>query len=119
MSLGHYCEIKRGFFVLRDCGQVASHVCHICSRAVCEEHTRLEGATLCCLECLARDQEDSEESEAYDWEWVYYYRQSYEADADTTPPPTYDDSDVQAFEQPGGEALPTTDDDSDDSALES
>jgi hypothetical protein len=42
----------------------------------------------------------------------------YTADVDTTPPPTYNDDDVQAFEQPGREAL-QMDDDNADSALES
>ena len=118
MSLEHYCQIKRGFFVLRGCGQLAPHICHVCSRAVCQEHARLAGTTLRCLECLASDQEATTEPETYDWQWVYYYRQAYEADGDATPPPTYDDNDVQAFEQPDREAL-QTDDDGDDSALES
>ena len=118
MSLERYCGVRRGFFVLRDCGQVAPHVCHVCSRAICQEHARFEGTTLRCLECLAQDQEDTAEPETYDWGWVYYYRQLYMADVDTTLPPTYTDDDVQAFEQPGREAL-QTDDDNDDSALES
>jgi len=95
MSLEHYCQIKRGFFVLRDCGQVAPYICHVCSRAVCQEHARLEGTTLRCLECLARDHDTTaEEPETYDWEWVYAYRQAYEADANVTPPPIYDNDDV-------------------------
>jgi hypothetical protein len=42
----------------------------------------------------------------------------YLAEAETPPPPAYNDADVQAFEQPEREAL-QTDDDNDDSALES
>ena len=117
MSLEYYCQIKRGFFVLRGCGQLAPHICHVCSGAVCQEHARLAETTLRCLECLASDQEATTEPETYDWQWVYYYRQAYEADGDATLPPTYDDNDVQAFEQPDREALQT--DDGDDSALES
>ncbi len=79
----------------------------------------MEGTMLRCLECLARAHDTTaEEPETYDSEWVYTYRQAYEADAEVTPP-IYDADDVQAFAQPGGEALQADDDDSADSALES
>jgi hypothetical protein len=101
-------------FVLRDWG--IARICRLSKLSV-KSTSGLLGRR-CAVECLARDQEVMEESETYNWEWVYFYRQAYEAEADVTPPPTYDDDDVQAFEQPGREAL-QTDDDGDDSALES
>jgi len=118
MSLAQQCAIQRGFFVLRDCGELALQSCHICSRPVCQEHARLEGTMLRCLECLARAQADVEETDAYNGTWLYYQRQSYAADAAETSPPTYDAADVQAFAQPGREEL-QSEDDSADSALES
>jgi hypothetical protein len=55
------CIVKRGFFVLRDCGKQAMNACSFCSRAVCQEHSLMRGQTLVCLDCNARQQQLTDE----------------------------------------------------------
>jgi hypothetical protein len=55
------CIVKRGFFVLRDCGKQAINACSFCSRAVCPEHSLMRGQTLVCLDCNARQQQLTDE----------------------------------------------------------
>ena len=55
------CIVKRGFFVLRDCGNSAINACSFCSRAVCQEHSFMRGQTLVCLDCNGRQQQLTEE----------------------------------------------------------
>lgn len=95
------CAVKRGFVTLRDCGAEASDTCGVCSRPVCQEHTKVAAGGLFCVECYARKQNDDlaagEKSlpggegaktkasakalrGEQDWEdnsWPYYYRHNY------------------------------------------
>ncbi len=60
------CEIKTGFFVLKDCENAAVDTCSICGRAVCQEHKRFVPENMrkpeavenlenqvCCMDCYA------------------------------------------------------------------
>jgi hypothetical protein len=60
MGMGR-CIVKRGFFVLRDCGNPAIAGCSFCSRPVCREHSFLRGQTPVCLDCNARQQQLSDD----------------------------------------------------------
>jgi hypothetical protein len=57
------CAVKRGFFVLRDCGNHAINSCSFCSRLVCHEHGFTRGQTLVCLDCNARQQQLKEDEQ--------------------------------------------------------
>lgn len=51
------CAVKRGIVTLRDCGNEAGDACAECSRPMCQEHSRISGAELLCVECFARRQQ--------------------------------------------------------------
>jgi hypothetical protein len=83
------CELKRGFFVMRECPVPATSHCGSCQRAICLLHTAPDLGT--CVECARQDSD-----EYYDDYWVYsyrdqYYQQGYE-------PFKYTDEDYASFE---------------------
>lgn len=112
------CAVKRGFFVLRDCAELAPAVCTACSRPMCPAHTSLAGSV--CVECSARQEELSEDDmrrrlDDVDW-WAdarapYYYRHRYYSREHYRPvnlgtlDDYYDDYDVRSFEKGETEAL--------------
>ena len=66
-----HCLIRRGFFVLRDCGVAAASTCSACHRPVCEEHMKSTGT---CVECHGKSVEvDDYHTDA----WVHRYRHGY------------------------------------------
>jgi len=48
------CAVKRGLFVLRDCGGQAAAQCSECGRPVCYQHMVSRGVAKFCVECNAR-----------------------------------------------------------------
>ncbi|HSE99143.1 MAG TPA: hypothetical protein VLD57_12820, partial [Blastocatellia bacterium] len=75
------CEVRRGFFVLRDCGEPAFNTCMECGRSMCAAHTSMSEAMLC-VECGARhhvNEENNGEEDAgwYDGQQTYAYRHNY------------------------------------------
>jgi len=67
------CRVKRGFFVLSDCGRPADLSCSKCQRAACDEHlTQRDGQPLC-HDCRARE----EQSDHYHDNWPHRYRHGY------------------------------------------
>ena len=94
------CQIKRGFFVLRDCGKPAVATCSVCGRSVCAEHQIKWLASAMCVDCNARRSEaDTEPEDIYTHRHWHYQHNDY--------PPIYggsnydsyyDDYDVRSFE---------------------
>ncbi len=51
------CRAKRGFFSLRDCGEMAVKQCVSCSRPMCAKHLSPASGFTRCLDCDARSAE--------------------------------------------------------------
>lgn len=106
------CLVKKGFFVLRDCGNKASQTCSSCERTFCRECSSPERPQLC-VECWARQQQahlshkEWDEAEAQQWHdsaWVYAYRNRFYHDDKYKPfyagkylDDYYDDYDLRSF----------------------
>ena len=70
------CMCKRGFFMLRDCGNPAERPCRLCSRPVCREHLSPAADMTTCVECAGRAEEETD-AYADDPGWAYRYRRRY------------------------------------------
>jgi hypothetical protein len=46
------CQMTRGFFIVRECGDPASDRCFSCGKAVCVEHRTATKDGVRCMECL-------------------------------------------------------------------
>ncbi len=79
------CAVKRGFFVLRDCGNPAINSCQMCNRPVCREHRYASQQYLVCVDCHARQQQTLEQERIDDFSGneertpnsLYNYRHRY------------------------------------------
>ena len=76
------CSVKRGFFMLRPCGNSASAQCSECQRAICGEHISALEGRMVCVECKARKTEANRsrqpvDYDPYDRNWAYSYRHGY------------------------------------------
>lgn len=95
------CQVKRGFFVLRDCGNGAVAVCSLCNRAVCSEHITPGIAQITCVDCHARQQQTDDPDDIYTYRHRYYtethYAPIYSGGTYET---YYDDYDVRSFDPP-------------------
>jgi hypothetical protein len=124
------CAVKRGIITLRDCGNEASDTCTVCARPMCQEHTRVRGAELLCVECFARQAEEqtagqatrgtktqgaSRQTRESDWEdesWPYVYRHHYYTSYHYQPfyygsyyDSYYDSYDMRSFDRGSADAL--------------
>ena len=106
------CAVKKGFFMLRDCGQTTARVCARCARFVCEAHSIDRDTTFLCQECLAKAND-------HEGDWVHDYRHRYYVRTRYSPYYSghyydhyYDDYDVRAFDRELSEPVDTGDDDS-------
>ncbi len=45
------CQLKKGFFVLRDCTNRADNPCSVCGRIVCPDHYQLVNGQIVCHDC--------------------------------------------------------------------
>jgi hypothetical protein len=118
------CAVKRGIITLRDCGNEGSDMCAVCTRPMCQEHTRIRGAELLCVECFAKQEEQKKvetttkpakgqqqparQNEWEDESWPYSYRHHYYTTYHYSPFYTgsyyggyYSDYDVRSFENTG------------------
>jgi hypothetical protein len=106
------CAVKRGFFVLRDCGNPAMNTCQSCGRPVCREHRVASQQSLLCVDCHARQQQTLEQerldafssNDARTESSLYAYRHSYYTHSHYAPFYTglyysnyYDTYDARAF----------------------
>jgi len=48
------CQIKKGMFVLNECGEIAKAQCSQCGKNVCSKHAEQEGEQIICVECFAK-----------------------------------------------------------------
>jgi hypothetical protein len=99
------CLCKRGFFVLRDCGQPAEKPCERCARPICREHLSQRTEFRLCVECAARDQDLSDPA---DRDWLYGYRSTYYTGDRYTPiylgsDTSFSDYDYRSFDSTVGD----------------
>jgi hypothetical protein len=52
-----HCRAKRGFFSLRDCGEMAVKQCALCGRPMCAAHLSPQSGFSRCLDCEGRQAE--------------------------------------------------------------
>ncbi|GAB4272765.1 MAG: hypothetical protein Kow0029_11790 [Candidatus Rifleibacteriota bacterium] len=84
------CQMKKGFFFLRDCEKEATISCSVCGREFCPEHIRmLPGQNEpACLDCLGKRMQIANRKKSgrsdydyddyyYDSSWSYGYRHRY------------------------------------------
>ncbi len=86
------CNMKRGFFFLRDCDHPAHQSCCVCGKAFCNDHLRIKPGSNepVCLDCLGKtmQQQSQDKTKAagrdrynddyyYDDVWCYGYRYNY------------------------------------------
>jgi hypothetical protein len=95
------CQVKRGFFVLRDCGKTIQFYCSECGRGICEEHRAKGPSSTICVDCEARQPRFATDPD----EDIYTYRHQYYQRSDYQPlyggrnyDSYYDDYDVRSFE---------------------
>lgn len=73
------CEMKEGFFILRDCKNPGTIVCPKCNRKVCSKHSKLlKGSDApMCLDCIGKAMQSARKSKksgwSNDWDDDYYY----------------------------------------------
>ena len=114
------CTVRRGFFVLRDCGAAATGMCATCARPVCQEHGVLVGAALHCVECRARENAPVNDPAWHERATPFVHRQRFYSGGHYSPIYTghhhhwhssYDDYDVRSFDNDRVEYLGAGDDD--------
>ncbi len=118
------CRVRRGFFVLRDCGAASVATCGDCRRAHCEDHGT--GAANRCVECAARAKEGVPDDPS-DPAWAASFRGRYYRGAHYNPiyfasgdgGSTFDDYDARSFDAPEGSAAADFGDDGDGRGLDS
>jgi len=81
------CRAKRGFFSLRDCGEMAVKDCVLCGRPVCSQHLSPQSGYTRCLDCEGRATEKKvldpkappppPDAPLTDRGWAYRYRDRY------------------------------------------
>ncbi|EKD81327.1 MAG: hypothetical protein ACD_39C01858G0001 [uncultured bacterium] len=118
------CNMKRGFFFLRDCDYPAHQNCTSCGKAFCNEHLRIRPGVNepVCLDCLGKTiQQQSQDKDKkldtrdgsyddyyYDTAWCYGYRSNYYTSGSYSPwyfgtaakaeSSGFNDSDFRVFE---------------------
>jgi hypothetical protein len=77
---------KRGFFSLRDCGEMAVKNCALCGRPMCSAHLSPRSGFVNCLDCDARQSEQTALGQPTDDpNWTYRYRDRYYSSAGYAP----------------------------------
>lgn len=79
------CQLKKGLFVLSECGKPASVQCADCGIHVCHQHSKQDGAKLVCVECYSKNQEGnkgksrslSERMRTSDWSFNSFWFHSW------------------------------------------
>lgn len=104
------CQIKKGLFVVRECGGFAAHTCKECGKYTCSQHGTKEDDGIICGECYAkRDRERRKEEGVhryyddyyfdnnlfYTYLWYDSYRYSFYNEYNYSP---FDSSDYDSFD---------------------
>ncbi len=89
------CRAKRGFFSLRDCGEMPVKQCALCGRPMCSPHLSPQSGFTRCLDCdgravekqvLQKDQPPPPPDQPItDPAWSYRYRDRYYSTAHYAP----------------------------------
>jgi len=48
------CQVKKGIFVLKECGEISGVKCDSCGISVCGKHGKQNGPQVVCPECYAK-----------------------------------------------------------------
>ena len=127
-----HCRAKRGFFSLRDCGEMAVKQCALCGRPVCSMHLSPQSGFTNCLDCEGRQserqalqptqqqQQASPDQPLTDPGWSYRYRNGYYSRSGYAPIYTgshydsyYDRYDTRSFDSSMASRGPSSSIDSD------
>lgn len=84
------CDLKSGFFSLRDCDGAPAGACSECGRTACTRHLSPASGFTKCLDCWARSSQQGPQEEgrpadavgedaALDDQWTYGYRHRFYA----------------------------------------
>ena len=116
------CNMKRGFFFLRDCDHPAHQSCSSCQKSFCAEHLRIKPGVNepVCLDCLGKAMQQQSQNPKknngrdsyyddyyYDNAWCYGYRSNYYSSSRYAPwylgsasqdDAQFNDHDVRVFE---------------------
>ncbi len=111
------CQMKKGFFYLRECDKDAVATCTVCGRQFCSAHMRMMPGQNqpACLDCLGKQMQtakaaqknrDYDDDYYYDSVWCYGYRHRYYDntryspwyDGDDFEDSYYSDLDVRSFD---------------------
>ena len=104
------CQVKKGFFVLKDCGSLSVGHCKICRKEVCENHSKhlIEDDRLLCIECFVKHVQQEKpviQDEIARWQtgesrnyglWYYYMRDDFYSKENYEP---FTDFDANAFNE--------------------
>ncbi len=122
------CTVRKGFFLLRECNQLTTHLCARCGRPACDEHTAQQDDGLVCTECAAKTgSTESSTGSALGGRrgWAHRYRTDYYSRSHYTPIYTgtaagaatgaatadgFDEFDRRSFDQEVSEPLEADDD---------
>jgi len=53
------CQVQKGLFALKECGEFASIQCTDCQKFVCNQHSQQDGGLIICSECYGKKHQDS------------------------------------------------------------
>ncbi len=48
------CQVKKGIFVLKECGEIAGIKCDSCGINICSKHGKQDGPKILCAECYTK-----------------------------------------------------------------
>ena len=100
------CQIKKGIFVLKECGEFAGVTCGECQKYVCAKHAKQDGAKLVCYECFAVTHQNeilgnrninSTSSATESMLWYFATRHNFHASSSYHP---FNDNDYHHFNSP-------------------
>jgi hypothetical protein len=101
------CEVKRGFLILRECGNPTTRICSECGRGACDEHlVTSAGGDWVCVDCQGRQVDPAETRDDDPSLWRHSYRNHYYRSYGYAPyyagayyGSYYDDYDTRSFDR--------------------
>ena len=105
------CAIKKGFFVLQDCGGIGTSQCGVCRRHVCNDHVVVEHGQKTCTECLAKEHNPNAQNNGLEHDteqpgWRHKFRRGFYSRHHFSPfymgvyhSNYYDNNDYRSFNQ--------------------
>jgi len=71
------CLAKRGFFTLRGCDRPAMKNCEQCGQPTCKQHLSMRTGMKFCMDCAAKQAQQTDTGNVYDDDWTYSYRSGF------------------------------------------